>query len=269
MLPEIFQYSFMTRGLAAGLIVALIAPLVGVFLVLRRHSLIADALSHVSLAGIALGLIAGINPALAALIATGLASLGIERLRSSRRFYNESILALFLSGSLALAVILLSFAHGFNTNLFNYLFGSILTVSAADLRLMAILAAAVGVVMAFIIRELVFIAFDEEAARVAGLPVKAINFVFILLAATTVSLAIPVVGVMLIGALLVIPAVSALQLRQDFFRTLLWAEAFSVFSVVVGIVSAFYLDLAAGGTIVMVALLIFAVVLIVKKIKFS
>src|SRR3989344_6637537 len=135
-----FQYSFAVRGIEAGAIVAIIAPLIGIFLVLRRYSLIADTLSHVSLAGLAIGSLLGINPILTALGATLLSSLGIERLRTSKKVYGESALALFLSGSLALAVVLLSIDRGLNVNLLNYLFGSILTVTSLDVYIIAILA---------------------------------------------------------------------------------------------------------------------------------
>src|SRR3989338_5676946 len=132
MFLDIFQYGFIIRGLEAGIIIAIIAPLIVIFLVLRRYSLIADTLAHVSLAGIAMGLLFGINPMITALFTSVIGSLGIEKLRTSKRVYSESALALFLSGSLALAIVLLSLAKGFNTNLFNYLFGSILTVTMQD-----------------------------------------------------------------------------------------------------------------------------------------
>jgi zinc transport system permease protein len=259
-LLNIFQYSFIVRGLVAGLIVAVIAPVIGIFLVLRRYSLIADTLSHVSLAGIAIGLLTGINPALTALGATVLAALGMEKLRSSKRLYSEAALALYLSGSLALAIVLISLAHGFNANLFNYLFGSIVTVTTGDIYEMAILAVIVLVTVIALFKELVFITFDEEAAQVSGLPVQKLNLIFILLAAMTVSLAIPIVGVLLIAALIVIPVVTALQLRRGFIPTIVYAEIFSIFSVVAGIFLSFYFNLATGGTIVLVMLLIFLIV---------
>ncbi|MBI2459376.1 MAG: metal ABC transporter permease, partial [Parcubacteria group bacterium] len=194
MLENIFQYSFMVRGLAAGVIVAIIAPLVGIFLVLRRYSLIADTLAHVSLAGIALGLLLKINPALTALAAAVLASLGIERLRASKKVYGESALALFLSGSLALAVVILSLAHGFNANLFNYLFGSLITVTANDLGLILVLAAIIILTLLVFYKQLVYVTFDEEAAKVSGLRTGLVNTILIVLAALTVALAIPIVG---------------------------------------------------------------------------
>ena len=261
----LFQYSFAVRGLEAGAIVAIIAPLIGIFLVLRRYSLIADTLSHVSLAGLAIGSLLGINPILTALGATLLSSLGIERLRTSKKIYGESALALFLSGSLALAVVLLSIAHGFNANLFNYLFGSILTVTTTDIYIIAALAITVIILLAAFYKELVYITFDEESARVSGIPTRAINTVLILLSALTVSLAIPIVGVLLIAALIVIPVVIALQFKKSFTKTIIYAEIVSLFSVLSGIIISFYLNLATGGTIVLVMLAIFVLVLLGKK----
>jgi zinc transport system permease protein len=264
MILSLFQYDFVIRGLVAGLIVGAIAPLIGVFLVLRRYSLIADTLSHVSLAGIALGLIFGWNPVLTALGTTLIASLGLEKLRVSQKLYNESALALYLSGSLALAVVLLSLAHGFNASLFNYLFGSIVTVTSHDIQVMVILAVIVVITLAVFFKEIAFITFDEEAAKVSGLPVRLVNIVFIMLAALTISLSIPVVGVLLIAALIVIPAVTALQLRQSLIPTIVYAEIFSLASVLAGLLLSFYLNLATGGTIVLVMILVFTAVFLVR-----
>ncbi|HUJ17615.1 MAG TPA: metal ABC transporter permease [Nitrospirota bacterium] len=262
---DIFQYGFIVRGLEAGVVVALIAPAIGIFLVLRRYSLIADTLAHVSLAGIALGLFFGVNPVLSALGTATVASLGIERLRSSKKVYGESALALFLSGSLALAVVILSLAHGFNANLFNYLFGSIVTVSKKDVYLISLLAVGVASVITFYYKELVYITFDEEAARVSGVSTGLINSILIILAALTVSLAIPIVGVLLIAALIVIPVITALQFRKSFFKTIIFAQIISLFSVVSGIFASFFLNLSTGGTIVLIMLAIFIVVFSVKQ----
>ncbi len=260
MLLSIFQYDFIIRGLIAGLIVAIIAPLIGIFLVLRKYSLIADTLSHVSLAGIAFGLLFGLNPALTALGTTVLAALGIEKLRNSKKLYSDAALALYLSGGLALAIVLLSLAHGFNTSLFNYLFGSIVTVTISNVYEIAVLALIVMATLLLFFKELVFITFDEEAAQVSGLPLKFLNLVFIILAAFTVSLAIPIVGVLLIAALIVIPVVTALQLKKGFRQTILYAEIFSIFSVVAGMFLSFYFNLSTGGTIVLTMLFIFLIV---------
>jgi zinc transport system permease protein len=263
-MTSLFQYSFMMRGLTAGIIVALIAPLIGLFLVLRRYSLIADALAHVSFAGVAIGALIGVNPVLTAVAATLLSSSGIERLRTSKNVYGDSALALFLSGSLALAVVLLSLGQGLNANLFNYLFGSIVTVTEQDVYLIGALAVVVAAVLALFYKELVFITFDEESARVSGIPTKRINTILILLTALTVSLAIPIVGILLITALIVIPVITALQFRKGFARTLIVAEFISLSSVLSGVVISYHLDLAAGGTIVLIMLAVFLGVILWK-----
>ncbi len=265
MFSNLFQYGFVVRGLEAGVIVAIIAPLIGIFLVLRRYSLIADTLAHVSLAGIAIGILFGIPPAFAALGTAVAASLGIERLRTSKKVYGESALALFLSGSLALAVVLLSLAKGLNANLLNYLFGSIVTVTASDVYTIAALAAVVIAALAAFYKELIYVTFDEEAAKVGGIPTRLINTVLIVLSAVTVSLSIPIVGVLLIAALVVVPVVTALQLRKSFTQTIVYAEIFSLVSVAAGIFASFYLNLSTGGTIVLIMLAIFILTLLGKR----
>ena len=254
---SLFHYSFIIRGLEAGLIVALIAPLIGIFLVLRRYSLIADTLSHVSFAGVALGLLLGVNPILTALGAATLSSVAIERLRISKKVYGESALSLFLSGSLALAIVIISAGHGLNVNILNYLFGSLVTVQQNDVVNIGILGTIVLITVLALYKELMFISFDEEAAKVSGLPTQALNMVFIILAALTVALAIPIIGILLISALIVIPVLTGLQFRKSFRTTLLIAEVVSLLSVVCGIIVSFYLNLSTGGTIVLLTLTFF------------
>ncbi len=256
---EFLQYDFVIRGLIAGLCIAIIAPVVGIFLVLKRYSLIADTLAHVSLAGIALGLLLHINPLITATGATVISSTLIEKLRISKKVYGESALALFLSGSLAVAVVLIGLSHGFNANLFNYLFGSVVTVSMADIITILTLGTCVLGIVYFFRKELVYLCFDEESARVGGIAVGTINSVLTFISAITISLAIPIVGILLISALLVIPVVTALQLKKNFWQTVFWAQGMAAFSVIVGIITAFYLNLPPGGAIVLVSLAIFGI----------
>lgn len=262
---DIFHYGFVIRGLEAGIIIAIIAPFIGIFLVLRRYSLIADTLSHVSLAGVAIGLLFGINPIAVATFVSVLSSFAIERLRISKKVYGESALALFLSGSLALAIVLISFSHGFNINLFNYLFGSLVTVKQQDVIIIGFLGAIVILLLWAFYKELVFITFDEEAAQVSGIHTRLINTLLITLTALTVSIAIPIIGILLISALIVIPVVTALQFKQSFKRTMLIAEGISLFSVITGIVISFYLNLSTGGTIVLITIGIFILSLLQRK----
>lgn len=259
------QYGFMLRAVEAGMIIAVIAPVIGMFLVLKRYSLIADTLSHVSFAGIALGIFLGLNPILTAVVASIIAALGIERLRQSKKIFGESALSLFLSGSLALALVILGLAHGINMNIFIYLFGSIVTVTAHDVRMMALVAILVLTAVALLYRQLLYVTFDEDGAKVSGVPVETVNMIFMIAAALTVALSIQIVGVLLISALIVIPVVAALQLKAGFKNTLLAAEVISIFSVLAGIISSFYLGLPTGGAIVLIMLSVFAVVYTYKR----
>jgi len=262
---DLFQYSFMIRGFEAGIIIAVIAPLIGIFLVLRRYSLIADTLSHVSLAGVAIGLLLKVNPLITAVIAAVVSSIAIERLRISKRIFGESALSIFLSGSLALAIVLIGFAGGFGVDLFSYLFGSITTVKQIDVYIIAVLGILVIAAIIAFYKELVYVTIDEEAAKLSGVPTKFINILLIVLSAFTVALSIPIVGVLLISALIVIPVVSALQLKKSFLTTIFFAEGFSLFSVVAGITSSFYLNIPAGGAIVLIALVIFVSILLSRR----
>jgi zinc transport system permease protein len=254
---NIFQYNFVLRGLLAGIIIAIVAPIVGIFLVLRRYSLIADTLSHVSLAGIAIGFLLNINPLFAAIVTTIISSVFIERLRNSKKLYGESALALFLSGSLALAIVLIGLSHGFNSTLFNFLFGSIATVTNIDIATVAVLAIIVIVVTKVLFDKILYLTFDQEAAQVSGINVNLINTIFAIITAATISLAIPIVGVLLISALLVIPVITALQFKKNFIPTILIAEGISMIAVVLGVIISFYFNLATGGTIVLITVAIF------------
>lgn len=262
---EIFQYDFMIRAFIAGIVVAIIAPLIGNFLVVRRYSLMADTLAHVSLLGVAIGFLTNINPFFTALATSLVASVSIERLRKERKIYGESVLALFLTGSLAIATVLIGLARGFNVNLFSFLFGSIATVSQTDLYLTITLGLAVLAIVAFFYRELFLTSFDEELAEVNGLRVKFLNTVLIALAAITVALSMRIVGVLLIGALMVIPVLAAMQYKRNFKQTILLSLVFSLLSVVVGLITSYYMDLASGGTIVAIALVIFITSLFTNK----
>lgn len=256
---EIFQYDFMVRALIASVIIGVLAPTVGIFLVVRRYALLADTLAHVSLVGIALGLLFKFNPMVGALLTSGIAALGVDRLREKRKLFGESVLALFLSGSLAIALILLSLSHGLNANIFSYLFGSITTVVQSDLWIIAVFGVLVMAITFFEIKRFFLISYDEELAKANGLPVRTLNAVLMLLAAITVALSMRIVGVLLVGALMVIPVLTAMQYGKSFSKTLGYAIGFSLLSSIVGLFVSFYLNLPSGGAIVAVALVLFCV----------
>ena len=256
---EMLSYGFMQRALAAGLMIGIIAPIIGVFIVLRRLSLIADTLSHVALAGVAAGLLFRTYPVAGALVASLVGAVGIERLRGSGRLFGEAALAVFLSGGFAVAVVLISLARGFNTDLFSYLFGAITVVQPVDLEVIFSLGLVVLAAVGILHKELFAITFDEEAARVQGVPVETLNMMLTTLVALTVVLAMRIVGILLTSALLVIPTITALRVARNFRHTMWIAVFCSLFAVVAGMTVSFYLDIAAGGTIVLMALLLFGV----------
>jgi zinc transport system permease protein len=263
---DIFQYSFMIRAFIAGGIIGVIAPVIGTFLVAKRYSLMADSLAHVSLAGVALGLLLGIYPVYSAIFVTVLTAIVIEKLRTERGISGEIALAMFLSGGLAVAIVLIGLGKGFSVDLFSYLFGSITTVKVNDLWVIGGLGIIVLSSVTLLYKELVYLSFDEEAAKVSGVPTSLFNMVLMVLTALTVSLAMRVVGVLLIGALMVIPVVTAMQLRQSFLRTIITSIIFSLAAVVGGLFLSYYFNLASGGAIVVLALVVFLMTTVFKKV---
>lgn len=255
----------MQRALVAGAVIGTIAPMIGVLLVLRRLSLIADTLSHVALAGVAGGLLLRAHPLAGALVAAVVGAIGIERLRVSGRLFGETALAIFLSGGFAVAVVLISLANGFNADLFSYLFGAITTVQPADLVLIAGLGLMVLATLATLHKELFAITFDEESARVQGVPVDGINLLLTVMTAVTVVVSMRIVGILLTSALMVIPAATALRVATSFRHALIVAVACSLAAVALGMVASFYLDVAAGGAIVLAALVLFGTASILAR----
>ena len=262
---EIFQYSFMLRALLAGLVVAIIAPLMGNFLLIRRFSMVADTLSHIALIGVGIGLLTNTQPIFSTVLLTVAAALLIEQIRSQQKIAGETVLAMFLPGGLAISILMISLANGFNTNLFAYLFGSITTVTSNEIWPIVGLGLLSLAIIALLYRQLLFTSFDEEGARINGIRVKLIGFVLMTLTAITVSLSMRVVGALLIGALMVIPSVTSMSIARSFKQSFLFAIGFAMLAVILGLYAAFYLNLPAGAAIVLVSLTIFGVVTAIAK----
>ena len=255
----------MHRAFAAGAMTAVICPAIGMFLVPRRLSLIADSLAHVALAGVALGLFLGISPLLGALVVTVAGAIGIERLRTGGALSGDASLAVFLSGGFAFAVVLISLARGFNADLFAILFGSILTVTSADVWLIVALGAVVTVAIGGFYKQLLAITLHEDLARTSGVPVGALNLLLTILTALTTVVAMRMVGVLLVSAMIVIPALTGFALGRSFRQAMVIAIAMALCSVVAGLIAAYYLRLAAGGAIVLAALVIFAFASLIRR----
>ena len=262
---EMFEYEFMQRAFIAGILIATLASISGTFIVLKRYSLMSETLAHSALVGVAVGLVAGYNPLWMAVTVAIICAWLIEYLRTSFSLYSDAILSILLSGSLAIAIIIVSLGGAFNNSLFSYLFGSILSVSNEDVLTILIFGSiSLALLMAFS-RELYFIAYDEEVAKVSGIRVKFLNFLLVTVVAIIIALSIRVVGSLLIGALMVIPTVAALQYRVGFRSTMFISLFFALFSVVFGMMLSYYFSLPSGATIVLAVITIFIISLLINK----
>lgn len=266
LITNLFQYEFIVRAFWAGLIVAIIAPLIGSFLVVRRLSLIADTLAHVALTGVAIGLLIGVNPLITTIFSTIVTAYIIEEIRSNEQVTTESILAMILPGGLAMALILMSIANGFNANLFTYLFGSITTVTQQDIGIILLLGIGIIGILLVFYRQFMYTSFDEESARTSGIPVRLVNHTFMVLIALTVSIAMKVVGALLIGALMIIPVITAMQIVRGFKNSIFASILIAMVNVSIGLVGSYYANLPAGATIVMVSISLFILISVIRRI---
>jgi len=267
-IAEILSFGFIQRALIAGSLIAVLCSVLGVFLVLRRLSLIGDGLAHVTFGSVALSLMMGLNPVyvtVAAIPFVMLSSLGILKLTEKARIYGDSAIGIVSSLGIACGILLASVAGGFNVDLFSYLFGNILAVGKTDLLIAATLFIVVILAVAFFYRDLFALTFDEELAKSSGIRTEAINTVLVLLTALTVVLAMKVVGIMLISALLILPAVTALQVSRSFLTTIIASCCFAIVSVIIGIFGSFILNLPTGATVVVVNFLLFVLAFVWKN----
>jgi zinc transport system permease protein len=256
-MPWPFDREYMQLALVAGLVVGACAPLIGVFLVQRRLSLMGDGIGHIAFAGVGIGAVVGVWPVWTALVASILAAIVIERLRSRGTAQGDVALALFFYGGIAAGVVLISAADDLDGSLLSYLFGQILTVERSEVTLVVVLGAVIVATVGLCGRALFAMAVDEEWARVAGLPVTLLNNVLAVLTAVTVVVAMRVVGILLVAALMVVPVAAAQVVARSQKAILLWSVAVGIASVVVGLGIARAGGLAPGGTIVLVAVVVF------------
>jgi zinc transport system permease protein len=250
---SMFETEFMRLALGAGAVVGVLAPAVGFFLVQRRQSLTGDGIGHVAFAGVAAGILLDVAPVLTALVFAVVGGIAIELLRSRGGAAGDQALALVFYTGIALGVVLVSTAGALNVDLFQYLFGSILTVTRSDLALIAALGAVGLGVVAVFYRALAGVVIDEEGARVTGVPIGALNIVVATLAAVTVALSMRVVGILLVAALMVLPVSAAGRIAWSMRSTLVLSMAIGLASALVGLTISYYADLPPGGTIVLVA----------------
>lgn len=263
-----FEYTFMQNAFIVALLISLVCPLIGMFLVLRRYSMIGDALSHASLAGVAVGLLLDVNPILSAFFLTSFFGVLIEMLRNQFRRYAELILVIVLSLSVGIAITIIS-AGLVHTHVESFLFGSILTVSQRDVYSVLLLSVISIVAVIWLYPQLVFLTFDEEGAKIAGVKSRAINYVFSILVAATISVSIRIVGILVISSLIALPVATALQLQTGFRRTLMYAVLFSFIDILAGLFVSYGIDAAPGGVTAIVSVVMLLSVMVYKHARLA
>lgn len=262
---EILSYEFMQRALIEGFLIAIITSLIGVFLVLKRLSLLGDSFAHASFGGIALGFVLGFNPLLTAFGFVTLAALGIDRLINKIKLYGESAIAIVLSFGMALALVLIGIADKLDYNIFSYLFGSILTTSLNDIYLALFVLILILIFFKFNYKLLLFSSFNSDMAIVRNSKTKIVDRIFIILCALSIVVSIRAVGILLISALLVIPALIGLRLSNSFRNTFIIAAISSLIGIYLGIFISYFLDIPTGGTIVLSLIFLFIISIFIKK----
>jgi len=259
---DFLQYDFMQKALAAGLVTALVCPLIGIFVVVRRQAMVGDGLGHIAFAGVMGGYLLGVYPTAAAAVLTMLGAAAIEYVRRRHAEHADTALAIFFYSGIALAVIFSSMARVPGSGLFAVLFGSIITVTGTDLLMISSCGLLVVLLMYRYYDQLLLITFDEDVARTAGINTGVVNLLFSMLTALVVVVGMRVVGILLVSALMVVPVAAAQLLRRGFKATLAWAVTFSLLAVFGGLWLSFTLDVAPGGTIVITAVVIYILLLL-------
>ncbi len=258
------ELGFMQNAFIAGFIVSILCPFIGLFIVLRRYSMIGDTLSHSSFAGVAIGLVIGINPILSAFIFTTVCALIIECLRTYYKKYAELVMSIVLTFSLGIAIILISSGKA-AAKVDSFLFGSMLTVTKGDILLITIVGGICILLLLLIYNKLIYVTFDESGAKTAGINVKLVNYIFTLLVGATISLSIRVMGILVVSSIIVVPVATAMQLKKGFTKTLILAILFGFLDVMLGLISSYYINSAPGGTIALTSVIMLLITLIFKR----
>lgn len=263
-MEDLFSYAFMQRAFLAGLGVSVTCAILGVFLVLRRDAMVGHGLAHVTFGGVALGLLLYVTPILMALAVSVLSALGILKLKERAGMFGDTAIGIISSLGMAMGIFLVSLAGSFNLDLFGYLFGNVLAIAQEEVWVAFSLALAVLIALALFYQEFVFLTFDPESAKASGVQVRRLDTLMAVLTAVTVVIGMKVVGILLISALLVIPAAAALQVARSFKEALLISAVLAAISSVSGLVTSFYFDWPPSGTIVLISGILFLLLFLAR-----
>nr|WP_198520883.1 metal ABC transporter permease [Alteribacter populi] len=269
------QLTFLERGIIAGLIIGFICPLLGAFLLVRRITIISEALSHITLTGIAAGVFLSqttlwlgfINPLYTGLIFSLAGSLLIEKLRQIYKHFQELAIPIILSSGIGLGAILISLSPGSYNEWYNYLFGSIVTVTVGDLWFILLTGLVAFMILMMFYKELLSISFDQEFAKTSGIKVRRINFFFSLLIAIVISMSMKVVGILLVGAMVTLPVAASIQLAKSFRQVVLLGVVFGELAMIGGIFFSYHLNVATGGMIVVMGVILLLIASVLKRFR--
>ncbi|WP_225230248.1 metal ABC transporter permease [Ureibacillus galli] len=262
---EMFFHGFMQRAFQASFLISLIAPMLGLFLILRRQSLMADTLSHISLAGVALGLLIGVNPTWTNILVVMVIAFVLEYLRIVYRTYSEVSIAIIMSAGLALALVLMSLNDGGATLSINqFLFGSIVTISKQQVWILLGLTVIIGLLYFIFRKPMYVLTFDEETAFTAGLPIKMMSILFNVLTGVTIAVIMPIIGALLVSAVIVLPAAISLRLSKSFNGVILFGIIIALIGTSSGLITSYELGTPPGASITLILIIIFAFTILMK-----
>lgn len=273
----LLQLTFLERGIIAGLVIGFICPFVGAFLLVRRITVISEALSHITLTGVTAGVflsqlssfIPFFNPMVSGLVFSLIGSIFVEKLRQIYKHFQEVAIPIILSAGIGLSALLISLTSSSITEWYSYLFGSIVTVSSNDLIFILVTGGIVFLLLILMYKELLSISFDLEFASTNGVSVRKINFFFSLFVALVISISMKIVGILLVGAIVTLPVAASTQFAKSFKQIIYYGILFSELSIVLGILASYYFDIATGGMIVVFNVIILMITLILKRVKSS
>jgi zinc transport system permease protein len=256
---EIFDYTFMQRALLAGALISVVCPVISFFVVNRNLGFIGAGIAHAAFGGMALGSFLGIDPVGTSMFFSGAVAVAIAKISRSRKISEDSAIGVMFSASMAIGVILIGLKKDYAVDLFGYLFGNILAVTKGDIIGVAVMGFVVLVVIGAFFKEFLTLCFDEEYGRTIGLPMTALYYVLLIMIAVAVVMCIKVIGIVLVSALLILPAATAQMWFRDYRAVIAGSIVFSLVSVFSGLLISYYLNLASGATIVLLGTLLFAV----------
>lgn len=261
------QYGFIQNAIIVSFMISILCPCIGIFLVVRRYSMMGDTLSHSSLAGVSLGLLFKQNPIIGAFLFTSLCGALIEFLRKYFKKYTDLILSIVLSLSIGIAISIIS-SGKLGANAEAYMFGSILTVTKTDMITIFILSVISLLVVILLYDQLLYISYDEEAAKVAHVRVGIINYIFAILVASSIAASVRIVGMLVLSSMIALPVATAIQLEKGFKITLIASVFFSIIDIMTGLIISYYINVAPGGFTAIVSVVVLLLVILIKKLRF-